>query len=438
MSDLHADAFTPSGPPTAAHAGEPSDGDLLRRYVTEGSQPAFTTVVQRHLALVYRAALRRVGGNAHAADDVTQKVFTDLARKAPALQDRASLASWLYTSVRFAASDAVRAERRRRTIEAEAETQRAISALDPVAWERLEPWLDEVMDRLPERDREAVLLHFFEGRAFPEVGAMLALSADAARMRVNRALERLRVSLGAKGIASSAAALGEALLSHSASAATLPSATVIATQALSEASALGGFTTAAKVSLGLRAMPWSAGLVAIILVGGATYWGFKETSPVDASPVTIEATAKITTGAPATDGVHLVEEKPDTEEPAAPEPKHVMATGDSSVNREWAPKDGFSGLTGAEKRILKKLWNQHVALGNEAKNGWGVRATPDDPNYQEFIGARRLLRLRGWVRVVGQKAVVMLTDDGIAFCTEQHEEIDAFQLPKTKPGPAVK
>ncbi len=45
---------------------------------------------------------------------------------------------------------------------------------------------------LDERDREAVLLHFFEGHSFAEVGGLLSLSADAARMRVNRALEKLR------------------------------------------------------------------------------------------------------------------------------------------------------------------------------------------------------------------------------------------------------
>ena len=38
-----------------------SDGELLRRYVDEGSEEAFATLVQRHLNVVQRAALRRVG-----------------------------------------------------------------------------------------------------------------------------------------------------------------------------------------------------------------------------------------------------------------------------------------------------------------------------------------------------------------------------------------
>ncbi len=74
-----------------------SDGELLRRYVNEGSEAAFTELVQRHINVVYGSALRRVGRNAHAADDVTQRVFTDLARKANSLKGRANLGGWLYT-----------------------------------------------------------------------------------------------------------------------------------------------------------------------------------------------------------------------------------------------------------------------------------------------------------------------------------------------------
>ena len=65
-----------------------SDGELLRRYAEDGSQAAFAELVQRHINMVYLAALRRVGRNAHTADDVTQSVFTDLARKARSLRNR--------------------------------------------------------------------------------------------------------------------------------------------------------------------------------------------------------------------------------------------------------------------------------------------------------------------------------------------------------------
>ena len=84
------------------------DSELLRRYAEARSQDAFAELVQRHLTLVYSTALRQAGGDAHLAQDVTQMVFTDLARKAAALARRPVLAGWLHTSTRFAAAKVVR------------------------------------------------------------------------------------------------------------------------------------------------------------------------------------------------------------------------------------------------------------------------------------------------------------------------------------------
>ena len=63
---------------------------------------------------------------------------------------------------------------------------------EPAAdWEKLRPVLDEVMDELDARDREAVLLRFFEDRPFAAVAAALRVSEEAARKRVDRALDKL-------------------------------------------------------------------------------------------------------------------------------------------------------------------------------------------------------------------------------------------------------
>ena len=67
------------------------DAPLLSRYVRERSESAFAEIVHRHLDGVYSTALRRVGGDAHLAQDVSQKVFIALAKKAEALIPRRSL-----------------------------------------------------------------------------------------------------------------------------------------------------------------------------------------------------------------------------------------------------------------------------------------------------------------------------------------------------------
>ena len=97
------------------------DGELLRRYTETNSEHAFAELVERHLNLVYSAALRQVNGDAHLAQDVAQTVFADLARKAASLARRPVLTGWLYTSAHFAAAKAVRMERRRHAREEEAQ-----------------------------------------------------------------------------------------------------------------------------------------------------------------------------------------------------------------------------------------------------------------------------------------------------------------------------
>src|SRR5580658_8339256 len=124
---------------------EMTDAQLLGLYVDKRSQTAFTELVDRHAGLVYHAALRRVGGDRQLAEDVSQKVFSDLARKAESLQGRAALAGWLYTSTRFAASEAVRGEKRRQAREVDAEAMKQLHPSAVPAWDQLRPVIDDAM-----------------------------------------------------------------------------------------------------------------------------------------------------------------------------------------------------------------------------------------------------------------------------------------------------
>ncbi|HWA24945.1 MAG TPA: sigma-70 family RNA polymerase sigma factor [Lacunisphaera sp.] len=190
-----------------------TDAELLQAYARQESEAAFGELVRRQVRLVYSVALRQCGGDAHLAEDVTQRVFTDLARRAGSLSDYSVLGGWLYRRAQFVASDIVRADHRRRRREQEAHAMQATSlpAVGEAEWQKLAPVLHLAISELPERDRDAVILRCIEARPFREVGAMLSLTEDAARMRVERALEKLRAALGRRGITSTAAALGLAL-----------------------------------------------------------------------------------------------------------------------------------------------------------------------------------------------------------------------------------
>src|SRR6266446_2380915 len=145
-----------------------NDEQLLRRYAADGSEAAFGELVSRYVNLVYSAALRRAGGDAHLAQDVAQLVFTDLARKAGSLPPEVVLAGWLHRATRFAAAELIRSERRRKRREQEAVVMNISESTSD--WEQIRPLLDEALDELSRTDRDAVILRFMEQRSFSEVG----------------------------------------------------------------------------------------------------------------------------------------------------------------------------------------------------------------------------------------------------------------------------
>ena len=217
-----------------------NDAELLRRYAEEGSQEAFTELVRLRLGLVYSAALRQTGGDAHRAQEVAQAVFTDLARKAALLCRHHALIGWLYTSTRYAAAKLVRSERRRRVWEQEASTMNEdLASLGrETPGERLRPLLDHAMHGLSETDRRALLLRFFGGYSMAELGRSLGLSETTAQKKVERALGKLKILLAKRGLSSTAAAVGAALFQE-ASATTVPTglAATVSSGALIAASA---------------------------------------------------------------------------------------------------------------------------------------------------------------------------------------------------------
>lgn len=253
------------------------DSDLLRRYATGRSEAAFAELVRRHLPPVYSFALRQVGGDAHLAEDVAQLVFTALARKAASLMARQTLGGWLYRTTHFAARDVVRTERRRRTREQEAQTMHEISTGPEanVDWEKLHPMLDETMNELSDDDRDAVWLRFFEGRSFAEVGAKLRLTENAARMRVERALDKLHGLLAQRGVTSTTAALGLALAGQATVAAPAGLAASIAGVALAGTAA----TSAGWLTIFMGMTKLQIGITGALAIAGASgYFAQAETN----------------------------------------------------------------------------------------------------------------------------------------------------------------
>lgn len=203
-------APTPPDPFTDDHA-------LLRDYVERRSEEAFRALVTRHGGMVYGVARRLVGAE-HAAAEITQSVFLALAQKADSLGRSVPLAGWLHTATRYAASHWLRSESRRRHHEAAAAAEQAqsVSAETERTWEEIAPWLDAALASLSAPDREAVLQRFFAQRSFSAVAAGLGTTEDAAKMRVGRAVKKLRAFLERRGAVVTVVTLTRCLAGHAA------------------------------------------------------------------------------------------------------------------------------------------------------------------------------------------------------------------------------
>jgi RNA polymerase sigma factor (sigma-70 family) len=182
------------------------DHDLLTRFRANRDEAAFRLLVERHIGMVYSVA-RRVTDNSALAEEVAQATFTKLADKSAGITRETALAGWLYQTSRRLALSAVRSDARRRQREQIAAAMNLNEPSPSVLAEYLEP----AMDQLAPDDRDALLLRFFEDRTLRDVGQELGLSEDAARMRVNRTIEKMRDVFAKLGITGTAAWLGTTL-----------------------------------------------------------------------------------------------------------------------------------------------------------------------------------------------------------------------------------
>src|SRR5207249_3687597 len=192
-----------------------------------------------------------------------------LSRQARKLCREPFLGGWLHRDTCYQASKTLRGERRRQAREAQAAFMNSLTDHSQANLETLAPILDEAINLLGAEDRAAILLRFFEQRDFRSVGAALGSNEDAARMRVNRALEKLHSLLQRRGVTLSAAALAAALGGEAVAAAPAGLAASVAGTVLA-GSAAGSGISATLLKL-MTITKLKAGITgAIVITGVAT------------------------------------------------------------------------------------------------------------------------------------------------------------------------
>ncbi len=250
--------------PTTPIRPAASDLDLLRDYQRSGDAEAFAELVRRHARLAYAAA-RRVTGNGHDAEDVTQTCFLELARKAETV--KASVAGWLHTAATRRAINTVDREAVRRRHE-QASAQAGADDPGPDDWSALETRIDEAIAALPDKLREPIILHFLEGRTQAELARALDVNQSTVSRRLQTGVDQLRNDLQRRGVAVPAVALAAALTEHGLGASVPASVTA----ALGKLALVGGAAAAAPTGAALSlaaAAPWVIGVFLVALITGA-------------------------------------------------------------------------------------------------------------------------------------------------------------------------
>ena len=181
------------------------------------AQTQMPQLTRRHLDWVYCLCLRSVRDSA-LAEDVTQCVFMALLKKSGRIPPEANISGWLFKTARHCCNRALRNDNTRRRHELAAARMRsdATAVEAPMRDEELLPMLDEQVARLSQADRTAVLLRYYERRNFRDIGHALGISEEAAKKRVQRAVEKLRIRMAGRrmplGVDTLAAIMAEKLV----------------------------------------------------------------------------------------------------------------------------------------------------------------------------------------------------------------------------------
>jgi RNA polymerase sigma factor (sigma-70 family) len=198
-------------------ANDQTDGQLLGRFVANQEEQAFATLVQRHGPLVLRVC-RRLLGNSPDADDAFQATFLVLVRKARTLDQKGSLAGWLF-GVAYRVAVRARAQAtRRRAHERQAAQMYSRKATPEPTDPALRELLDAELSRLPEKYRSPVVLCYLEGKTYAEAARQLQWPLGTVRGRVARARILLRKRLTRRGLAVPIGLFGTVWASEAASA----------------------------------------------------------------------------------------------------------------------------------------------------------------------------------------------------------------------------
>lgn len=186
---------------TASHAA--GDDEALALAAASGDAAAFSTLMERHYDRFHRLAWRWCGSRAE-AEDITQDVCVKIANTVRSWRGEAAFTTWATRIVYTTTMDRLRARKRMRPIEPSRMMQLVEASADqpaaPDAETRLidrELW--DSVRRLPDQQRDAVLLVYAEDMSHAEAAVVMGCSEKTVSWHLHEARRRLKLQLGAVG-----------------------------------------------------------------------------------------------------------------------------------------------------------------------------------------------------------------------------------------------
>ena len=352
------------------------DGRLLEQWKRQKSQAAFAALVTRHLDFVYSVCLRETQ-DAALAEDTTQVVFLLLSRKSPSFGPDTRLTGWLFQTARFACKNARRRDASRRRLEQNVGQQMLSEAQGQDAlWEQVAPHLNAALVSLGAKDREAVLLRFADGLSFSELGTALGTSEDAARMRLNRALTRLRGFFAKQGVSVTALVLTDLLADRATQAAPM-TCTAAAQQMAAHNMALVPPQTNVHLQGVLHAMKLTkiTAAVAACFAVGATGLIVKTTQPASAQAV---------------NAYQIDKDTQSINEPLSHDPAVRVAAQVRRMERAMFLRDRWQPWAQRHQAILRQMLNAKTSDTQAVAAVWqALPALPDRASQSHIAGISR-------------------------------------------------
>lgn len=167
------------------------DEEIRAHLDNEQWTDAFELVVRQYQTKVFHLALSMLG-NREQAEDAAQEVFIRIWRALPGYRGLASVSTWVYSIARNACLTALKSAGARRTVSLEDPGARAAAERkSPASDLRHPPDLRRLVEELPEKQRQIVILFYMEEKSYEEVSRLLGLPLGTVKTHLHRARKEL-------------------------------------------------------------------------------------------------------------------------------------------------------------------------------------------------------------------------------------------------------